>query len=360
VKPCPLCGGRESHVLYEARGLPLFQNKVYSDVRAARGVETGDVVLAQCDSCDFVFNASFDPTRMTYDGAYQNEQGFSAFFRSHLDEVADLVMSAAGREARVLEIGCGKATFFKLLKSRGVARIKGFDPAYQGDDPDIVRAYFGAAGLAEQADIIVLRHVLEHVEHPLELLHHVTAVNGNRGRIFIEVPDFDWIVQHSAFWDIFYEHCNYFTRETLRSLFTRSEWHGLFGGQYQGVLAEVADLLDKPMPKATKRHSAFAHMRPQLARMLPEEGDVFVWGASSKGVTFCNLLDRSCARIRGLIDINPAKQGCYAPVTGHPIFAPGYLDHTADQAVTVVVTNPNYMLEIRQQTAHLAVEFITI
>jgi SAM-dependent methyltransferase len=359
VKACPLCGGRESRVLYEARGLPLLQNKVYSDAGAARNVETGDVVLAQCDGCDFVFNASFDPTRMTYDGSYQNEQGHSAFFRSHLDEVAGLVISAGGRDGSVLEIGCGKATFFKLLKSRGVARIKGVDPAYQGDDPDIVRAYFGATGFAEQADVVVLRHVLEHVECPLEFLHHVAAANGGCGRIFIELPDFDWVVEHSAFWDIFYEHCNYFTRETLRSLFRTSEWHGLFGGQYQGVLANLADLLDRPM-RTTRRHSAFADTRPQMASRLPEAADVFVWGGSSKGVTFCNQLDRSCARIRGLIDINPAKQGCYAPVTGHPIFAPGYLDHTADQAVTVVVTNPNYLMEIREQTAHLAVEFITI
>ena len=84
MKPCPLCGGEEARVLYAARGLPLFQNKVYNAVTAARSVDTGDVMLAQCNDCDFAFNASFDPEKMEYDASYQNEQCFSAVFSKTL------------------------------------------------------------------------------------------------------------------------------------------------------------------------------------------------------------------------------------------------------------------------------------
>ena len=34
----------------------------------------------------------------------------------------------------------------------------------------------------------------------------------------IETPAWEWIVEHGAFWDVFYEHCNYFTGATLRRL----------------------------------------------------------------------------------------------------------------------------------------------
>jgi hypothetical protein len=361
VKPCPLCGGEEARVLYAARGLPLFQNKVYRAVTAARSVDTGDVALAQCNDCDFAFNASFEPEKMEYDASYQNEQCFSAVFSSYLAEVADLVMSAVGPDGAILEIGCGKGTFFDLLKGRGVTRIKGFDPIYQGDHPDIVRANFSAKNSTERADLIVLRHTLEHIEFPLQFLHLIAAANDYRGKIYIEVPDFDWIVRKSAFWDVFYEHCNYFVRETLESLFTGSTWHGLFRGQHQGIVANLADLVSKPTRQTTRRYLAFPDVGSELAGRIPAGDDVFVWGASSKGVTLCNLVDRGCERIKGLIDINPAKQGCYTPGSGHPIFPPGHLDRASGaHPITVVVTNPNYLQEIKSQIAHLATNVVTI
>jgi 2-polyprenyl-3-methyl-5-hydroxy-6-metoxy-1,4-benzoquinol methylase len=347
-------------MLYRAQGLPIFQNKVYDSVAVARSAEVGDVVLAQCESCGFVFNAAFEPARMAYDATYQNEQSFSEAFQAHLDHVADIVISKAGPDKSILEIGCGKGAFFDQLKRRGVHRIKGFDPIYEGDDPDIVKAYFGSSSLAEPADFIVLRHTLEHIEAPLAFLHLIAQANRYRGRIYIEVPSFEWIVAHSAYWDVFYEHCNYFTHDTLCALFRKSEWHELFAGQHQAVIADLADLVETPAVAAPSMYDAFADVHARYAALLPVQATIFVWGASSKGVTLCNHVDRSCTRIRGLIDINPAKQGRYTAVTGHPIFAPSHLDGLAEEQLTVVVTNPNYLREIRARTAHLRADFVAL
>jgi Methyltransferase domain/C-methyltransferase C-terminal domain len=360
VKACPLCGQSKLRALYRVQGLPIFQNKVYDSVAAARSAEVGDVVLTQCESCGFVFNAAFEQARMAYDATYQNEQIFSEAFQAHLDQVADIIISKAGADKSILEIGCGKGGFFDRLKKRGVCRIKGFDPIYEGEDPDIVKAYFGSGSLSEPADFIVLRHTLEHIEAPLAFLHLIAQANGYRGRIYIEVPSFEWIVEQSAYWDVFYEHCNYFTRDTLCSLFRKSEWYPLFAGQHQAVIADLADLVEKPSAAAPNMYAAFADVGARYASLLPGQATVFVWGASSKGVTLCNHVDRSCTRIRGLIDINPAKQGRFTAVTGHPIFAPGHLDNLADEQLTVLVTNPNYLREIRAQTAHLRAAFVTL
>ena len=360
MKACPLCGRSGSRELYRAQGLPIFQNKVYDDVAVARAAEVGDVVLAQCESCGFVFNAAFEPARMAYDATYQNEQSFSEAFQAHLDQVADIIISKAGPDQSILEIGCGKGGFFDQLKKRGVRRIKGFDPAYEGEDTDIVKAYFGSGSLAEPADFIVLRHTLEHIEAPLAFLHLIARANGYRGRILIEVPSFEWIVERAACWDVFYEHCNYFTRDTLWAFFRKSQWYGLFAGQHQAVIADLADLVEEPGVAAPNMYDAFASVDARYAALLPGQATVFVWGASSKGVTLCNHVDRSCTRIRGLIDINPAKQGRFTAVTGHPIFAPSHLDGLAQEQLTVLVTNPNYLREIREQTAHLHADFVTL
>ena len=54
---------------------------------------------------------------------------------------------------------------------------------------------------------------------------------------------------------------------------------------------------------------------------LKKEGKVAVWGAAAKGVTFLNLVDPKAERIDYVIDMNPRKQGNYAPGTGHEIIS---------------------------------------
>ena len=61
--------------------------------------------------------------------------------------------------------------------------------------------------------------------------------------ILIEVPDFDWIIKKQAFWDITYEHVNYFSKTTFLKLFYgRTKIINLFKGQYLLVLAKLSRL----------------------------------------------------------------------------------------------------------------------
>ena len=358
---CPLCAANEHELLFEVKGLPLFQNKIYADVTAARSAATGDIVLRQCRSCNFVYNAAFMPERMVYDETYQNEQGHSPAFGRHLDAVAQLLIDAVGEDAAVLEIGCGKGTFLNVMRAKGVHKIGGFDPAYEGNDPAIVSDYFGNSAIDEPADLIVLRHTLEHIASPLDFLRTISDANEGRGKIFIEVPDFDWIENARAFWDIYYEHCNYFTRHTLDALFQQSRWWSLFQGQYQGLLADLSHLREHvPHVQRPKRHQVFPDLRAKYSQQQLGEGPVFVWGASSKGVTFLNQVDPTCQKIRALIDINPKKQDRYIPNTGHPIRPPEYLDSISETAVTILVANPNYLGEVKERTQDLDATYVCL
>ena len=40
--------------------------------------------------------------------------------------------------------------------------------------------------------------------------------------VFFQVPDMKRILQERAFWDVYYEHCSYFTAGSLDRLFTRA------------------------------------------------------------------------------------------------------------------------------------------
>jgi hypothetical protein len=55
-----------------------------------------------------------------------------------------------------------------------------------------------------------------------------------------------------------------------------------------------------------------------------------------------------------VVDVNPAKHGCYVPGTGQPIMAPEHVRKSPPELV--ILTNPLYEAEIRQQIASLGVE----
>jgi amino acid transporter len=68
---------------------------------------------------------------------------------------------------------------------------------------------------------IILRHVLEHIPNPFDFLCQLRRANGGGGLIYIEVPCFDWICKKKTWYDIFYEHVNYFRMQDFIKMFSR-------------------------------------------------------------------------------------------------------------------------------------------
>ena len=79
---CTLCGSVKLSTLYEAKDIPVFQNRVYESTSSAKSAPLGSVKLVHCGNCDYIFNAKFDECAMVYDDGYQNEQAHSPYFQS--------------------------------------------------------------------------------------------------------------------------------------------------------------------------------------------------------------------------------------------------------------------------------------
>ena len=337
----------EETVLFEELDFPIFQNRMYDSPEEARACPRGDIRLVQNSRSGLIYNAAFRPELMAYDSAYQNEQGHSPSFKSHLEEVATIVernLATGG----LVEVGCGKAYFLELLQSRGCS-ITGFDPTYEGDNPSVQRHYFGEE-VTVSADGIILRHVLEHVEGPFEFLDGLREANAG-GLIYIEVPCFDWILDKRAWFDVFYEHVNYFRLEDFRRLFGKVVEIGrLFGGQYLYVVADLASLRAPAFDPAEglRLPSDFLPAAASgVGQLAPPRA---VWGAASKGVIYSMLRERSGIPVDVLIDINPAKCGKYVPATGLRVMSPEEATAMLAPGDDIMVMNSNYLEEIRVMT----------
>jgi hypothetical protein len=343
--------------VYRAEQLPVFQNRMFGSRQAARECTRGDLVLVQDTVSGLVYNSAFDASLLEYDADYQNEQGHSAAFRRHLDEIAVLIKRHFDGRS-LIEVGCGKGLFLEKLRSLGF-RITGLDPTYEGDNPDIRREYFSPS-LGMRADGLVLRHVLEHVADPYAFLCQLRDANGGSGRIYIEVPCLDWIAQHHAWFDLFYEHVNYFRLTDFSRFFAHVHEAGhTFGGQYLAVVAELASLRT-PSSQPAERFDLPADFMSSVTRSagqlheLRREGQrrAAVWGGASKGVIFALFMERADAAVDFVIDMNPAKQGRYIAATGLRVHAPEEALPHMRPGDDIYVMNRNYLAEIQQLTAH--------
>ena len=349
-------GRAETYIpVFKQNNVPVFQNKVYPGYDEAIASEAGKVELVQSAVSGFIFNKAFDPAIMDYDVNYQNEQSNSSFFKKHLQSVLDLLKQFGIADKKIIEIGCGKGIFFDIMLDEGFD-CWGFDPTYEGNNPRIKKEYFDETQKGINADVIIMRHTLEHIPHPFSFLHTIAAANDYRGKIFIEVPTFDWIADKSAFWDIFYEHCNYFTEQSLGEMFTKATTGNFFGGQYIYLWADLADLRETIPADVnfTKRSSlSLENKLKEYDGLLNNSKSIAIWGAGAKGSTFLNILDKDKQRVKYVIDINPVKQNKFIAGTGHSIFAPEIL--LKDPVEAILVMNENYIEEIKNQISRMGI-----
>lgn len=343
---CPLCGCHGLVLIYRVEDIPVFQNKVYESESLAQEAVVGDVELSRCIGCGFVFNRLFEASLMDYDDNYQNEQSHSTGFDNYLDSIVKVFERKGFGDSKVVEIGCGKGAFLSKLWARGFD-AQGYDPAYEGGDGRVTKDYFSAKYAGSNVGLIVLRHTLEHVASPFEFIREIAEFCNYEGSIYIEVPCFDWILDKGAWWDVFYEHCNYFTANSLQSMFYESEVGHFFSGQYLYLFAELKSVRKSVKEAASVKKDivpAFSIGEGMRAFAEDHKGMV-VWGAGAKGSTYVNTVDPDRSYISAVVDINPKKVGCYVAKSGHQIVSPDDLDKSAE--IDILVMNGNYEEEIK-------------
>jgi len=367
---CRVCGSAQTEKFLARYGTPVHQNLVLPGRSAALEIARGDLIMMVCAECGFVFNAAFDPSRLAYGENYDNSQAYSPLFNDYLNELAHYLMNERGvRRCKIVEVGCGKGLFIRKLVEDASAGNSGygFDPSYVGARSELdgrlrfETRFFDRTCRGLAADVVVCRHVIEHVPNPVELLSSVReALDGSANpRVFFETPTVEWIFHNRVVWDFFYEHCSLFSASSLTTAFELAgfavqEVREVFGGQYLWLEATVAtapgrDAVTKAdgACEAARQYGnaddlLIAQWRDKVDA-LRAEGKLALWGAGAKGVTFANIVDAEGNLLDCVVDLNPQKQGRYIPGTGHPIV--GYRELAERGVSSAILMNPNYREE---------------
>lgn len=379
---CTACSSANIRIFAEIKDIPVHCNVLWPTKLEALHAPRGDMRMAFCSDCGHVFNSSFDPKLMEYTQAYENSLHFSPSFQEFAEGLArHLIERYHLRNKDIIDIGCGKGDFLKLISRMGGNRGYGFDPSYVPDESDkdfpvtFVQEFYSEAHTSYAADLVSCRHVLEHIQFPATFVGNVKRSIGNRPdtAIYFEVPNVLYTLRDMGIWDIIYEHCSYFSAHSLYSLFLAqglmvNNVREMYGGQFLGLEAQPArngrdsdssgvnDLVEMItlIDGFGKAHrEKIQYWQTTLNGLFRDGKSVALWGGGSKGVTFLNTFDTQ-GHIGFMVDINPRKQGMYVGGSGQQIVAPAFLKNHIPHVV--IVMNPLYEKEIREQLHGLGIE----
>ncbi len=374
---CLGCGATGASALFRLDRVPALCNALFEHAEEAKKAALVDIDLVACPACGLIWNRLFEPAAIDYCAEYGNPLECSATFREHRDRlVARLEREQVLEGKTILEVGCGDGAFLRALCGATGADGIGIDPSctpavenLERGALRLIRAQYPLRGEMIAADLICCRHVLEHMPDPHEFLERLEEDLAPHGKILIEVPNAEHMLEVCSIGDVIHEHCLYFDRSSLAALF-ESRGYGVelseeFGGQFLVLTAKRGDravearsaspsqeLVEAGRSFGVRAREQVRRWRNRVSTAGSAGESLALWGVGSKGVTFLNLVNGE-GPIAEAVDINPGKEGRFVPGTGHEVRSPRRL---RDQPVdTVLVMNPQYVAEIEAELRSLGV-----
>jgi len=345
--------------------VPVTCTSIFATQEDARAIPCGELDLCVCPRCGFAFNRLFDARLGELGARYESSQAASARFNTFATSLAaDWVTRYNLKDRTVVEVGSGGGDFLRLLLDTGVARACGVDPlGIPSSDPRLQTrpAVFDPTQHDYDASALVCRHTLEHVPDVANFLRDIRQWAGatpNRVVLF-EFPDAERVFAERAFWDVYYEHCNYFTMSTARAAFEHAgleilRMYRAYGDQYLIVEARAGNQVHPQTSTAEAaviacqefaRDVRFSVERCGAAlQQMAASSRVVIWQGAAKTVGLFTFLG-DVTSIECAIDLNPQRQGGFLPGTGVHVLAPQALQKIRPEHV--VLMNPIYLDEVR-------------
>jgi hypothetical protein len=372
---CPACGTQELELFYEKLGIPVHSVRLVATREEALSFPTGDLRLGYCGACGFITNTAYDAALQDYGLDNEASQGFSPTFNAFSKELAKRWVERYGLSGKeILEIGSGKGEFLVDMIEAGAGHALGVDPALLDErlDPALVdRISFIKEHYSERhgeltGDAVVCRHTLEHIGPTLEFVQIITRslVGRPETAVLFELPDVGRVLRECAFWDIYYEHCSYFTPGSLARLYRNAGLDVLdleldYDDQYILIEGRLATgtaparshrLEEEPHEVATDVRrfvrdfeATRAEWRDRVRSARADGRRTVLWGGGSKGVAFLTTLGLM-EEVDYVVDVNPFKQDKFMAGTGHAVSSPERL--RTEKPDLVVAMNPIYLAEI--------------
>ena len=352
VQMCRACGASRGYRLLPSFRAPLSTAAWPESSIAAQNMTQQLIDLFACQKCGHIQNTSFNPRCIPVSaGLRMHNQGYH--WSHHLDRMAKEVLRVANPSSVVVDVGCGGGEFLERLREH--------DPSLQcvGIDPAAPPKPFGWRSIRRtlqdgdicqiRPHVVVLRHVLEHLDKPRRFLETIAAEVTRPTFLFVEVPNGEPALEQGRLSDWLYEHCSHFRTGSLRALFRSMDIAVVRDGD--DVNGEVLWLMARLTPQAETpieiiRYRQLSKSRLTSIQWQPpaEARQVVVWGGTGKAAALLHRLvphGKLC-----VVDGDTRKVGGWVPGLGIPIQDPSAVGEAPDVIVPSRWRLPDILLEM--------------
>jgi hypothetical protein len=356
-KKCPICQDETCEkILYEKNGVLArygFLNEK-PDQKSKPYELTQD--LYYCKYCDFAWNVSFEYEKIDYDSDAIIESGtFSKRYMDYQYMTTKYLRKLIGFTPEVMvEIGAGSGLFIKEFDADKKVAIEPSDEAKRIDKSiTVYNEIYTKDKFNFVANLVVSRQVLEHIANPVEFIQDIiSSFKGEMDEeffIYLEVPNSMLTFRFGRFYDFYYEHCNYFTVNSLIHLAKAVNMEIV--DVSTGMDGEVISMLMKSGPSDSKKiikkiDTNKEMLKSKIDTSLDAGKKIFAWGASGNGVQILNNLGLNDEMINYVIDSDVNKQGKFLPGTLQKIISPSEaVDYRPDVVIVLTQFHKSEILE---------------
>ena len=291
--------------------------------------------LGHCLSCGFMGLLECIDSEILYENYHARG---SWKLQAHVPRLVDVMTSLIGRnlDHTILDIGCNDGNFLDTLKEFGYKKLHGVEPTLDTSKIAISKGYdtyqgfFGRESAkniyAEKSfDIVITRHVLEHIKDLDDFLEGITLVVKKTGCLVIELPNSEWCLDYLDY-SLWEEHINYFTLNSLQTLLRKHSFEiihyetTLYSGKALTVFCKKTSssntsisLDKKEVSKILKYKESWDNYNYKLREFLDSlSSPIAIYGCGARSCNFVNFTGIG-NYIDSFIDDQKEKQDLYVP-----------------------------------------------
>jgi hypothetical protein len=281
---------------------------------------------------------------------FNRAQNWSQFLKN----ARDTILARLPEKPVVVEIGHGDGGFLAgLAEARPAGRFIGFDPHgtnHRGAGTEFRQELFepGQHMPELKPDLIISRHVLEHLVNPLGFLQRVAFEASDKNLpvlAYLEVPCIDQAIETGRTVDFYYEHSSQFTTQSFSRMLALTTHEVLeLGHGYNrevvyafarlGVSSAALHVADEAGNFRAHAEAAKGAVVQQLDAFHKAGTQLAIWGGTGKGAAFMCRHGVDRQRFPIVVDSDQDKVGTFVPGTGQEILFRDYLfKHRVDAII---------------------------
>ncbi len=304
------------------------------------------LAIGQCRTCATVqLTQPLTPAELTppYDWIFAREP------EGHLDRMVDGILQLPGVDetSTVVGLTAKDDTTLARFVARGLARTWRIEPgedlgaASPNAGVETIQALTTPEALAPvaarrgPADVLIVRHIIEHAQDLSAFLDGCKALTKDGGYVVFEAPDCTRSLDLADFTMVWEEHSLYFTPRTLRAAVERAGFSicalDIYPYPFENSLVLIARKAASPTASVRAeaeeldRFGAYVAAFEPAGEMLRERltayrqsGPVAIFGAGHLACAFVNFHGLTDL-VDFVVDDTPEKQGLFLPGARLPI-----------------------------------------